>query len=47
MCPAKVILETQAQGFFNETKHSFAENTDYKALSPEFHAISTSKHSYV
>jgi hypothetical protein len=47
LCPAKIYLETKAQGSFNETKGSFAENTDFKALSPEFHAISTSKHSYV
>ena len=47
LCPAKIHLETRAQGNFSETKNSFAENTDFKSLSPEFHAISTSKHSYV
>ena len=47
LCPAKIMLETKAQGFFGESKGNFAENTDFKALSPQFHAISTSKHCYV
>lgn len=47
LCPAKVYLETKGQGSLVESKHNFAENSDFKSLSPEFHAISTSKHSYV
>lgn len=47
LCPAKILLETKAQGAFRDTKGNFAENADFKALSPDFHAISTSKHSYV
>jgi len=29
------------------SKSKFAENMDFKALSPDFHAIATSKFSYV
>lgn len=47
LCPAKVQLETKDKGSKVDAKHSFAENSDFKALSPEFHAISTSKHWYV
>lgn len=47
VCPAKTKLETKIKGFFTNSKAKFSENTDYKALSPEYHAISTSKHSYV
>ena len=47
MCAAKVHLETHAQGKFQYNSDSFVENCDYKALSPRFHAIATSKHSYV
>lgn len=47
MCPAKVILETKSKGFFSDTKAKFNENADFKALDPNFHAISTSKHFYV
>jgi hypothetical protein len=47
VCPAKVIIETRSKGFFSSSKGKFAENTDYKAMDPSFHAISTSKHFYV
>lgn len=47
VCPAKIALETKSKGFFNSSKEKFAENTDFKSLNPNFHAISTSKHSYV
>lgn len=47
VCQAKIILETKSKGFFNSSKDKFAENSDFKALNPGFHAISTSKHSYV
>ena len=47
VCPAKTKLETKVKGLFTNSKAKFTENTDFKALSPEFHAISTSKHSYV
>lgn len=49
VCPAKVNLETKNKGFFSSSnsKGRFGENTDFKALSPDYHAISTSKHSYV
>lgn len=47
VCPAKTILETKNKGAFTNSKAKFSENTDFKAMSPEFHAISTSKHCYV
>lgn len=47
VCPAKKTLETKAKGFFNSSKDKFAENSDFKALNPAFHSISTSKHCYV
>jgi hypothetical protein len=47
ICPAKVYLESKGQGAFSGTKSKFNENADFKAMSPNFHAISTSKHSYV
>lgn len=47
VCPAKIYLESSGQGVFNETKSKFNENADFKAMSPNFHAISTSKHSHV
>lgn len=47
ICPAKVYLETKAQGLYSGTKSKFNENADFKAMSPNFQAISISKHSYV
>ena len=47
VCPAKTKLETKVKGMFTNSKAKFTENSDFKAFSPEFHAISTSKHSYV
>ena len=47
VCPAKIYLESSGQGVFNGTKSKFNENADFKAMSPNFHAISTSKHSHV
>ncbi|MBS1889909.1 MAG: hypothetical protein JST59_01335 [Actinobacteria bacterium] len=47
LCPAKVQLETRSKGFFNDSKVNFNENSDFKSMNPEFHAIATSKHSYV
>lgn len=47
VCPAKVKLETKMKGGFSSVKDRFTENSDFKALSPDYHAISTSKHSYV
>ena len=47
VCPAKLRLESKVKGQFTNSKAKFSENTDFKALSPEFHAISTSKHCYV
>ena len=38
------MIETRSkEGFMRGTKMSFEENTDFKALDPQFHAISTSK----
>lgn len=34
VCPAKVVLETRSKGMFTNSKNSFSENTDFKALSP-------------
>lgn len=47
ICPAKVKLETIQKGTFSNSKGRFSENSDFKAMSPEYHAISTSKHFYV
>ena len=47
LCPSKIQLETGSKGFFNNSKANFNENSDFKSMNPEFHAISTSKHSYV
>lgn len=43
MCPAKIELETRSKGFLRSSKMTFQENADFKAMDPEFHAISTSK----
>lgn len=47
VCPAKTELESKQKGKFRDSKTNFKENADYKALSPEFQAISTGKFSYV
>ena len=47
VCPAKVMLESKDQGKFFQSRANFSENTDFKALNPEFHAISTSPHTCV
>ena len=46
-CPAKVHLETKGRGSFSENKDRFIENSDFKTMSRNFEAISTSKHHYV
>jgi hypothetical protein len=47
VCPAKIFLESNGQGTFTSSKSNFNENADFKAMSPNFHAISTSKHSNI
>jgi hypothetical protein len=47
LCPAKIQLESKTKGRFTDLKSNFNENSDFKSMNPEFHAIATSKHSYV
>ena len=47
VCKSKIQLEAKMRESFAKTKDRFTENTDFKALSQDFHAISTSKHWYV
>ncbi len=47
VCPAKVMLESKDQGKFYQSRNTFSENADFKALNPEFHAISTAPHTCV
>lgn len=47
VCPAKVQLSTKSRGSYSEVKHRFSENSDFKTISRNFAAISTSKHSYI
>ena len=43
-CPAKAALRKKMQGASCGAKANLSENANFKALSPEFHAISTAKH---
>lgn len=47
VCPAKIALESKIKGQLSTQKGKFSENMDYKALSPEYHALSLSKQSFV
>lgn len=47
VCGAKVILETRGKGQYIDSKATFAENSDFKAMSPEYHAFSTSGFKFV
>jgi hypothetical protein len=47
LCPAKIQLESKSKGRFTDSKNNFNDNSDFKSMNPEFHAIATSKHSYV
>jgi hypothetical protein len=47
MCPAKQKLETKIKGQMSGSKGKFIENSDFKAFSPDFHALSLSKQSFV
>lgn len=47
VCRAKVLMETVLRGQFENSKAQFGQNCDYKAASPSYHAIATSKHSYI
>lgn len=47
VCPAKIKIESKRKGIYNNLKGNFNENSDFKGMSPDFHAISTSKHSFV
>ena len=43
VCPAKIFIESKGEGMFSSTKSHFNENSDFKAMSPNFQAISTAK----
>lgn len=45
VCPAKLQLQQSMR--FSELKSKLSENGDFKTMTPNFHAISTSKHFYV
>ena len=47
VCPSKIQLELSNSKVVQNSKHLFTENSDYKAMSPQFKAIATSKHFYV
>ena len=47
MCGAKIQLETKAKGQFSGTKSAFGENSDFKAMSPNYQAFSTSGFKFV
>ena len=47
VCPAKLKLESKIKGQMSSSKGQFTENSDFKSFSPDFHALSLSKQSFV
>ncbi len=47
VCAARIILDTKGRGQFSGTKSVFAENSDFKAMSPSYQAFSTSGFKFV
>ncbi len=41
-CPSKIHLQTKGKGKFSEIKDKFKENADFKTMSLNYHAFSTS-----
>jgi hypothetical protein len=47
VCASRIILDTKGRGQFSDTKSVFAENSDFKAMSPNYQAFSTSGFKFV
>ena len=47
VCAARIHMDTRGRGQFSDTKNSFAENSDFKAMSPSYQAFSTSGFKFV
>jgi hypothetical protein len=47
VCAARIHLDTSGRGRFSGTKSVFAENSDFKAMSPHYQAFSTSGFKFI
>lgn len=47
ICGSKILLETKGRGMYLNSKGSFTENSDFKAMSPAYQTFSKSGFKFV